>query len=52
METHQQADELDLLRDKAARLTKAEQSLEKFQKRLEEMNSLKKLVSVPCIVAC
>jgi len=38
-----QADELDVARDKAARLSKAEQALEKYQRRLEEMGDLKKL---------
>eukprot|EP01038_Epipyxis_sp_PR26KG_P014145 gene14145-18983_t len=42
METVQQGDELDILRDKANKLLKAEQSIEKYQKKLEDMNALKK----------
>jgi hypothetical protein len=40
----QQEDELDLLRDKASKLLKTEQTLEKFQKKMLEMNELKKQV--------
>lgn len=42
METHQQADELDIARDKAAKLARAEQAVEKYQKKLEEMVDLKR----------
>lgn len=42
MENHHQADELDIARDKIARLAKAEQTVERYQKKLEEMISLKK----------
>lgn len=44
METHQQADELDVLRDKAQKLNRAEQSIEKYQQKLEEMKTLKQQV--------
>jgi len=43
MKARQQADELDVARDKASKLSKAEQTLEKYQRRLEEMGDLKKL---------
>lgn len=36
-------DEVDVARDKAARLIKAENTIEKYQKRLEEFSSLKKI---------
>jgi len=42
METHQQADELDIAKDKVAKLARAEQAVEKYQKKLEEMVELKK----------
>jgi protein HOOK3 len=42
MENHHQADELDVARDKLSKLAKAEQAVEKYQKRLEEMMVLKK----------
>mmetsp|Transcript_15944 Transcript_15944/g.26848 ORF Transcript_15944/g.26848 Transcript_15944/m.26848 type:complete len:728 (+) Transcript_15944:127-2310(+) len=42
METHQQADELDIARDKVIKLAKTEQTIEKYQKKLEEMADLKK----------
>ncbi len=42
METHQLADEIDILRDKGAKLLKAEQTIEKYSKKLEEMLALKK----------
>ena len=40
METHQQADELDIAKDKVAKLARAEQAVEKYQKKLEEMVEL------------
>lgn len=42
MENHQQADELDIARDKVAKLARAEATVEKYHKRLEEMVDLKK----------
>jgi chromosome segregation ATPase len=42
METHQQADELDIAKDKVAKLARAELAVEKYQKKLEEMVELKK----------
>ena len=42
MAARQAADELEIARDKAAQLTKAEQSLEKYQRKLEEMSDLKR----------
>ena len=36
-------DEVDVARDKAARLIKAENTIEKYQKRLEEFSSLRKI---------
>lgn len=42
MENHHQADELDLARDKLGKLAKAEQSVERYQKKLEEMIAIKK----------
>uniref|UniRef100_A0A7S3HAB2 Calponin-homology (CH) domain-containing protein n=1 Tax=Spumella elongata TaxID=89044 RepID=A0A7S3HAB2_9STRA len=42
METHQQADELDIAKEKVAKLARAEQAVEKYQKKLEEMLELKK----------
>ena len=38
-------DEVDVARDKAARLIKAENTIEKYQKRLEEFSSLRKINS-------
>lgn len=42
MEVQQMTDELDVARDKAVKLQKAELQLEKYQRRLEELPSLKK----------
>lgn len=42
METHQQADELDIAKDKIGKLARAEQTIEKYQKKLEEMMDLKR----------
>lgn len=42
MELHQMTDELDVNRDKAQKLAKAEATIDKYQKKLEEMVSLKK----------
>lgn len=42
MESTATADEMDLLRDKAARLTKAEGALEKYKTKLEELPALKR----------
>jgi DNA repair exonuclease SbcCD ATPase subunit len=42
MENNQMADELDIARDKAIKLAKAEASIEKYQQKLEEMTALKK----------
>ena len=43
IESSQMVDELDVGRDKALRLIKAETQIAKYQQRLEEMNGLKKL---------
>jgi predicted nuclease with TOPRIM domain len=43
MENQQLADELDITRDKAAKLARAEATIDKYQKRIEEMMPLKKL---------
>jgi hypothetical protein len=42
MENHQLSDELDVTRDKANKLTKAEAQIFKYQQRLEEVNEIKK----------
>lgn len=42
MENHHQADELDVARDKLTKLAKAEQTVERYQKKLEEMLVMKK----------
>ena len=42
MENHQLCDELDVTRDKANKLTKAEAQIFKYQQRLEEVNEIKK----------
>ena len=42
IENHQQADELDVARDKLSKLAKAEQAVEKYQKKLDEMMVVKK----------
>lgn len=42
IELQQITDELDLARDSAKRLAQAEASIEKYQRRLEELNSIKK----------
>ena len=42
MESHQLSDELDIARDKASKLVKAEQQIEKYAKKLEELVALKK----------
>jgi len=42
MELHQMTDELDVSRDKAQKLAKAEATIDKYQKKLEEMVILKK----------
>jgi hypothetical protein len=44
MEAHQMADELDVAKDKASRLAKAEAAVDKYQKKLEEMVTIKKQV--------
>ena len=44
-EAQHMADELDVSRDKAQRLAKAEATIDKYQKKLEEMVVLKKQVS-------
>lgn len=42
IESQQMGDELDVARDKASKLVKAEATIEKYQQKLEEMNGLKK----------
>mmetsp|Transcript_38636 Transcript_38636/g.39331 ORF Transcript_38636/g.39331 Transcript_38636/m.39331 type:complete len:614 (-) Transcript_38636:29-1870(-) len=42
VDAQQMADELDLARDKAGQLAKAEATIEKYQRKLEEMTTLKK----------
>jgi len=42
MENHQLSDELDVARDQAAKLSKAEAQLDKYQHRLEELPNLRK----------
>lgn len=42
MENHQLSDELDVARDKAIKLAKAEAQIDKYQKRLEDLVLLKK----------
>lgn len=42
MENHEQADELELARDRMTKLIKAEQTIEKYTKKLEEMMDIKK----------
>lgn len=42
LDAQQMADELDLARDKASQLIKAESTIEKYKKRVEDMSHLKK----------
>jgi predicted LPLAT superfamily acyltransferase len=47
-ETQHMADELDVNREKAQKLAKAEATIDKYQKKLEEMVTLKKQVCRYC----